>query len=98
MPDPVFSKLFLSGSNIKKQKTIGFDLATLLEGAGWSFFTVNQNVETLFFLLSFKCVKLDNKVIIVINVVSTAYLWRKNEEKVVGVVDVNNALQSHFII
>ena len=56
-------------------------LATLLEGVNNKFFKVNFKKYILFKNGCFKAVKLVKKVILVINGVSTIYLWTKNEEK-----------------
>ena len=56
-------------------------LATLLEGVNNKFFKVNFKKYILFKNGCFKAVKLVKKVILVINGVSTTYLWTKNEEK-----------------
>ena len=50
-------------------------LATLLEGVNNEFFKVNFKSYVLFKNCCFKAVKLVKKVIIVINGVSTIYLW-----------------------
>ena len=56
-------------------------LATLLEGVNNKIFKVNFKKYILFKNGCFKAVKLVKKVILVINGVSTTYLWTKNEEK-----------------
>ena len=57
------------------------ELATLLEGAGYFFNISKVNSQTFILLWCKKCEKLEKEVILVINGVSTTYLWRKNEEK-----------------
>ena len=51
------------------------------EGTGYFFINKISNFQSFIVLRWKKCVKLANKVIIVINRVSTIYLWKKNEEK-----------------
>ena len=79
---PVFGntkewKLFLAF----QEKVSNCGLATLLEGAGYFFNISKVNSQTFILLWCKKCEKLEKEGILVINGVSTTYLWRKNEEK-----------------
>ena len=67
---------------VNKFKITSQGLATLIEGAGCFFFKVNSKVNSFILLWWKKCEKLAKKWIIVINGVSTNYLWKKNQEKV----------------
>ena len=61
--------------------SIGINVYYLLEGVNNKFFKVNFKKYILFKNGCFKAVKLVKKVILVINGVSTIYLWTKHEEK-----------------